>query len=439
MKMKYITRTVWVLSVISLFTDMASEMLYPIMPIYLKSIGFTIFLIGILEGAAEATAGLSKGYFGKLSDSLERRAPFVQLGYSLSAISKPMMAIFIHPIGIFFARTMDRFGKGIRTGARDAILSDEATPETKGKIFGFHRSMDTLGAVIGPLFALIYLYYYPENYKTLFLIAFLPGLLAILSSFLIKDKKESREELTTPDYPARISDYHTDASNDPPEGSDQLQKNIDSGTTESDTAIERKKIPSLFSFLKYWKTSPTLYKKIVAGLLAFTLVNSSDLFLLLRIKDAGLNDTAVIGVYIFYNLIYALVSFPLGILADKIGLKKVLVGGLIIFAVVYFGMSINSSIYYYLFLFLLYGIYAAATEGISKAWISNITDKKDTATAIGTFTAFQSIFTMIASSLAGYIWYEFGAQVLFISTAIAVLFVVIYFLFNVNTPEILKE
>ncbi|MFA7289419.1 MAG: MFS transporter [Melioribacteraceae bacterium] len=418
MKTKYITRTVWVLSVISLFTDMASEMLYPIMPIYLKSIGFTIFLIGILEGAAEATAGLSKGYFGKLSDSLERRAPFVQLGYSLSAIAKPMMAIFIHPIGIFFARTMDRFGKGIRTGARDAILSDEATPETKGKIFGFHRSMDTLGAVIGPLFALIYLYYYPENYTTLFLIAFLPGLLAIFSSFLIKDKKETGEEFR---------------------GSDHLRKNVDSGSAESDIAIERKKIPSLFSFLNYWKTSPALYKKIVAGLLAFTLVNSSDLFLLLRIKDAGLNDTSVIGVYIFYNLIYALVSFPLGMLADKIGLKKVLVGGLIIFAVVYFGMSINSSIYYYLFLFLLYGIYAAATEGISKAWISNITNKKDTATAIGTFTAFQSIFTMIASSLAGLIWYEFGAQVLFISTAIAVVLVVIYFLFSVNKRVLVIE
>jgi len=400
--MKYITRTVWILSVISLFTDMSSEMLYPIMPIYLKSIGFTIFLIGILEGAAEATAGLSKGYFGKLSDSLERRAPFVQLGYSLGAIAKPMMAIFIHPIGIFIARTMDRFGKGIRTGARDAILSDEATPQTKGKIFGFHRSMDTLGAVIGPLFALIYLYYYPENYTTLFLIAFIPGLMAIASSFLIKDKKKT-------------------------------------GSESALSSSDRKKIPSFFSFLKYWKTSPALYKKIVIGLLAFTLFNSSDLFLLLRIKDAGLNDTSVIGVYIFYNLIYALVSFPLGMPADKIGLKKVLVGGLIIFAIVYFGMSINSSIYYYLFLFLLYGIYAAATEGISKAWISNITDKKDTATAIGTFTAFQSLFTMIASSLAGFIWYEFGAQVLFISTAIAVVCVVLYFLLAVNKTSLVKE
>ncbi|MGZ5286000.1 MAG: MFS transporter, partial [Flavisolibacter sp.] len=145
----------------SLLTDTASEMLYPIMPLYLKTIGFSIVLIGILEGVAEATAGISKGYFGKLSDTSGRRVPFVQIGYAFSAISKPMMAAFIHPLWIFFTRTIDRFGKGIRTGARDAILSDEATPRTKAKVFGFHRSMDTLGAVLGPALALLYLYYNP--------------------------------------------------------------------------------------------------------------------------------------------------------------------------------------------------------------------------------------------------------------------------------------
>ena len=148
---------------VSLLTDTASEMLYPIMPIYLKSIGFSIILIGVLEGIAEATAGLSKGYFGKLSDLSGKRVPFVQFGYALSAVSKPMMAIFTFPIWIFLARTIDRIGKGIRTGARDAILSDEATPATKGKVFGFHRSMDTLGAVLGPLLALLYLYFYPST------------------------------------------------------------------------------------------------------------------------------------------------------------------------------------------------------------------------------------------------------------------------------------
>ncbi len=127
------------------------------MPVYLKSIGFSVVLIGILEGVAEATAGLSKGYFGKRSDASGKRVPFVQAGYTLSAISKPMLAFFVYPLWIFFSRTIDRLGKGLRTGARDAILSDEAVAETKGKVFGFHRSMDTMGAVLGPLFALIYL------------------------------------------------------------------------------------------------------------------------------------------------------------------------------------------------------------------------------------------------------------------------------------------
>src|SRR5674476_570424 len=179
--MKTITRTVWILSLISLFTDTASEMLYPIMPVFLQSIGFSVLLIGILEGVAEATAGLCKGYFGKLSDNSGKRAPFIQLGYSLSAISKPLMILFVFPVWIFFVRTIDRFGKGLRTGARDAMLSDEATPQTKGKVFGFHRSMDTMGAVLGPLAALVFLYFYPGQYKLLFLLAFLPGMAAIVS------------------------------------------------------------------------------------------------------------------------------------------------------------------------------------------------------------------------------------------------------------------
>ena len=386
--MKYITRTVWVLSLVGLFTDTASEMLYPIMPIYLKTIGFSVVLIGILEGIAEATAGLSKGYFGKLSDNTGKRVPFVQLGYALSAISKPMTAMFIYPLWIFFARTTDRFGKGIRTGARDAILSDEATPETKGKVFGFHRSMDTLGAVIGPLLALLYLYFRPEDYQTLFFIAFIPGVLAIATTFLIKEKTKPVEKPKTP--------------------------------------------TRFFSFLGYWNESPAVYKKLVVGLLVFTLFNSSDVFLLLKAKEAGLNDTAVIGVYIFYNLVYALFAFPVGMIADKIGLKTIFISGLVVFALVYFGMALNTNIYVFFGLFFLYGIYAAATEGISKAWISNISDKKDTATAIGTFAGLQSICTMIASSLTGLIWFQFGATTAFILTSVVTMLVVVYFLVFVS-------
>lgn len=381
--MKYITKTVWVLSIVSLFTDMASEMLYPIMPLYLKEIGFSILLIGILEGVAEATAGISKGYFGKLSDNVGKRVPFVQAGYALSAISKPMIAMFVYPLWIFLARTLDRFGKGIRTGARDAMLSEEATPETKGKIFGFHRSMDTLGAVMGPMLALLYLHFHPQDYKTLFFIAFIPGILAITVTTILKEKKKT---------------------------------------------VNKRKIPTpFFSFLNYWKESPSAYRKLLIGLLAFTLFNSSDVFLLLKAKEAGLDDTSVISVYIFYNLIYALFAFPLGVVADKMGLKTIFTAGLILFGAVYLGMAFNNNVYVFIGLFFLYGIYAAATEGISKAWISNITDKKDTATAIGTFSAFQSICTMMASALTGLIWYRFGAQTVFIIIALLTFMVVIYF------------
>jgi MFS family permease len=391
--MKTITRTVWILSLVSLFTDTASEMLYPVMPVFLKSIGFSVVLIGILEGIAEATAGLCKGYFGKLSDNSGKRAPFIQLGYSLSAISKPMMALFIFPAWIFFARTIDRFGKGLRTGARDAMLSDEATPQTKGKVFGFHRSMDTFGAVLGPSVALVYLYFRPNDYKILFLIAFLPGLAAVASTFLIKDKK-------------------------------QIQPKVNVSTP-------------FFSFLKYWKVSPLLYRKVVFGLLAFALFNSSDMLLLLKVKQSGMADTHVIGLYIFYNLIYALAAFPIGMIADKLSLKSVFTSGLVLFAVVYLGMALTANIYIYLVLFFLYGLYAAATEGIAKAWISNITDPKDTATAIGTFSGFQSLAAMIASSLAGLLWFWFGVETAFIATSVVTVLVIIYFALaiNVNTNK----
>ncbi len=381
---RIITRTIWILSLVSLFTDMASEMLYPVMPLYLKHIGYTAVFIGLLEGVAEAVAGLSKSYFGKMSDSLGKRLPFVQFGYGLSALSKPMLAVFIYPWWIFLSRTFDRIGKGIRTGARDAMLSDESTLATKGRVFGFHRSLDTLGAVFGPAIALVYLYFYPEQYRTLFLIAFLPGLLAIISTLIIKEKKKK-----------------------PVADGQRITFNF-------------------FAFITYWRTSPAGYRRLVTGLLFFALFNSSDVFLLLKMKDSGLNDMAVIGIYIFYNLVYALLAYPLGILADKWGLKRIFLAGLTLFAGVYLGFALNSNIAVFIFLFFLYGIYAAATEGVSKAWISNIVDKKDTATAIGTYSGFQSICALLASTVCGLLWYNFGAMTTFIITAGITLLAVTY-------------
>jgi MFS family permease len=383
--MKHISRTVWVLSIVSLCTDMASEMLYPIMPIYLQSIGFSILIIGVLEGVVEAVAGLGKSYFGKLSDNSGKRLPFVQLGYSLSALSKPMMAFFVFPAWVFFVRTVDRIGKGIRSGARDALLSAEATPETKASVFGFHRSMDTLGAVLGPAIALIFLYFFPANYKLLFTLAFIPSVMAVVATFYLKEK------------------YNPPAQN--PKA-------------------------SVFSFVHYWKNSPANYRKLVIGLLLFSFFNSSDVFLLLKAKATGINDVHVIGLYIFYNLIYALTAYPIGIIADKIGFKKVLLAGLAIFAVVYFIMGVTNNFIVIGIAFFLYGVYAAATEGISKAWITNITDKKDAATAVGTFSGFQSLTAFLASSVGGFIWYTYGAATMFIFSAVGVLCVLLYLFYQ---------
>lgn len=377
-----ITRSILLVSLVSFFNDIGSEMLYPIMPVFLKSIGFSVVLIGLLEGFAEATAGISKGYFGNLSDKTGRRMPFVRFGYMLSAISKPMMAAFIWPWWIFIARTTDRLGKGIRTSARDALLSDETIPENKGRVFGFHRAFDTLGASIGPVLALIYLFFWPGEYKWLFIIAFLPGMVAVSLTFLIREKPKK--------------------------------------------GIPSESRPGFFSFLSYRHKAPLPYKLLVAGLLAFTLFNSSDAFLLLALKAGGLSDTRMIGFYIFYNLVYALAAYPIGMIADKLGLHRTLISGLLVFALVYLGMGFAAQLWHFGLLFMFYGIYAAATEGVSKALITNISRKDDTATALGFYNALASVFTMLASTLAGLIWFNFGPGAMFIVSGTGVLLTVAY-------------
>lgn len=367
------------------------------MPVYLKHIGFSVLLIGILEGLAEAIAGLSKGYFGKLSDRLSSRVPFVRWGYSLSAISKPLMAAFTFPVWIFSARTIDRLGKGLRTGARDALLSDETTQEHKGKVFGFHRSMDTFGAVLGPVSALIFLYYYPGQYRLMFVLAFIPGILGVWATYLLKEKNK---------------------------------------VTENPSA--KQPAYNFFSFFTYWRESSSAYRKLIIGLLGFALVNSSDIFLLLMMKANGLSDVQLILVYIFYNLIYALTAFPIGIVADRIGLWETLIIGLFLFTLVYAGMAFIHSLPLFFLLFAIYGVYAAATEGISKALISNLSARKDTGTAIGAFSAFNSLAALLSSSMAGFIWYTWGAASLFLFAASGSVMVIIYMMTIKNRQIAMK-
>jgi len=370
--MRIITRTIWILSLVSMFADIASEMLYPVIPVYLKEIGFSVLLIGILEGIAELTVGMSKGYFGKLSDERGARLPFIKWGYFLSAVSKPLMTIFIYPLWIFFARTTDRFGKGIRTAARDALLSQQSSKETKARVFSFHRGWDTLGAVLGPLLALLFLQFYPSEYKSLFLIAFIPGIFSVLLIFLLKEKKQPVSTIAKGNF---------------------------------------------FSFLSYWKEGNAEYKQLVTGLLLFALANSSDLFLLLRAKEITGSDSITITAYILYNLVYAISSYPMGVWADKIGMKKILLFGLSLFVIVYAGFAINKEPWVVYVLFAVYGVYSSATEGIAKAWITNIAHEKNTATAIGFYTSCQSIAAFFASAVAGILWQTGGSSLVFLVAA----------------------
>ena len=382
--MKIINRTILILSLVSLFADVASEMLYPVIPVYLKEIGFSVLLIGILEGMVNFTAGLSKGYFAKRSDEEGLRIPYIKWGYFFSAASKPMMALFTWPVWIFFVRIQDRLGKGLRTGARDALLSQHATSQTKARVFGFHRSMDTLGAAIGPTIALIFLMIYPGYYREIFFIAFIPGIISVLLIFLLKEKKQPVSTLGK---------------------------------------------GSFLSFFKYWNIASTDYKKLVTGLLFLALFNSADIFLILKTKEVTGSDEMAIGAYIVYNIIFAMASYPLGMLADKIGIRKVFLAGLFIFVIVYLVMGVSGNNVLIFSAFILYGIYAAATEGITKAWITNMAGHSNTATAIGFYTSCESICTLVASILAGLLWTGFNSSLPFIVTAIAGATVFLYFSF----------
>lgn len=400
--MRIITRTVWILSLVSLLADIASEMLYPVIPAYLRQIGFSVLGIGFLEGMVNFTAGISKGYFGKQSDEKGLRLPYVKLGYLLSAASKPLIVTFVWPAWIFLVRTLDRLGKGVRTAARDALLSKESTPATKARVFGFHRAMDTVGAAIGPVLALVFLYFYPGSYVTLFYLAFIPGILSFFLIFLLKEKK-------------------------------QPESTLGKG--------------SFFSFFRYWKIASPEFRKIVPGLLLFAMFNSSDFFLLLVTRETiGSQtiavgqvvfnaDTLTIAAYIFYNLVYAAGSYPLGALADKWGYKQVILAGFLVYAIVYGGFAFGPSIPVIFLLFALYGIYAAATEGLIKAWVTNLANEKNTATAIGFYTSCESISTLLASIIAGAIWSAAGPVWTFGVTAGIAAFVFLYFAVTVKSSR----
>lgn len=400
----WLTRSVFVISIVSLFNDASSELLYPVLPVYLAGIGFSAVWIGLIEGTAEAAAGLSKGWFGKLSDMRGERLPFIRFGYLLSALAKPLIVLFPNIFWALFMRSSDRLGKGVRTGARDALLALESDAAHRGKVFGFHRAMDTLGAFVGPSIALWWLMTHRgESVNNLFYIALIPGVFTMLALFFLTDKKTQ-------------------------------------GTAPG-------KFPSLREAFSYWKESSSAFRKVVGGFLLFALFNSSDLFLLMALREiysSGIHtvfgiqfnaEELMILYYIFFNLVYAVLAFPAGYLSDKLSPKTIFITGLFFFVLTYagfawmmFGNHPEPGMLPML-LMLSYGIFAALNDGISKAWISVIVPKHEKASALGFFAGAGSIATLFASTVAGLLWSLINPWAVF-ALAACLTFIVIFYLAN---------
>ncbi len=370
-----LTRNVTFLGVVSGLTDISSEMLYPIVPVFLTSVlGAPMEVVGLIEGVAEATASFVKILGGRLSDRFNRRKPFVVAGYSLSAVSKPVLALAAGWHFVLFSRFLDRVGKGLRTSARDALIAGSVDKAHWGKAFGFHRAMDTLGAALGPLAALAIIHYMgaeKPDYRFIFMAAFIPALLGVV--VLAYFVKEAAQAPAGPGpAPAR----------------------------EPMTAD--------------FKTFTALYA-------IFALGNSSDVFLIMKAKSVGFTLTHVILAYTGYNLVYALLATPAGWLSDRLGKVNTMIFGFAVFAAVYLGFALADKGWMVWALFALYGFYGAFNEGITKAVISHLSSGGNRASAMGYFQGTLGFLTFAASALAGLLWDKISPSAPFIAGAVCAL------------------
>lgn len=383
MNPKKIPKTVWVLGIVSFFNDLASEMIYPIVPIFLTAILHTpVPLVGVIEGISEATASVTKFLFGAYSDYLRRRKVFIVLGYTFGAISKALIgAAGSWPV-VLGARFIDRTGKGLRTAPRDSLLLDNATPGNRGFIFGFHRSMDSLGAVVGPLAGLSFLYILKDNMRLTFFIACIPAFIGVI--LLLVFIREPRN-----------------------------------------VKGERPKNPIN---LKWSLLSPRLKWFMVISFL-FSVGNSSDAFLILNAKRLGFTTTMAVLSYVLYNVSQTVFATPAGKLADRIGARRVLLYGLIIFAFTYLAFGAIQSARWMWVLFPVYGLYIAFTDGVSKAYVSEFVTERNSATFFGFHQMLLAIGTFLASFIGGMIWSAVGPSATFyygaaMAAAACVLFIV---------------
>lgn len=333
-------------------------------------LGASMTSLGIIEGIAEAIASLLKTYSGSWSDKTLRRKPFIVIGYLLGAISKPFIGISTSWVGVLFARGLDRTGKGLRSAPRDAMIAESTAPEFRGAAFGWHRGMDTLGAVLGPLLAIFLMDLYSTNLRSLYFWALIPGLISVLVVLSIKEKS------------------HVQSQN--------AWKNP----------------------FQAWGGLSHSFKKYLFAWTIFSLANSSDVFLLMKAKDSGLSTTIVILLYCVYNLTYAVSSPYLGKLSDRIARKKLMIAGFAIFALAYLGFSQAHTTWHFWVLFLFYGFYMGATDGVGKAMAVDLSSKNLSGTALGILGTVTGLTTIFASFVAGLLWDHIGSQWTFLYGAL---------------------
>lgn len=363
--------TVVKLGLVSFFADVASEMLYPVTPIFLTAVlGASMSNLGLIEGVAEAIASLLKTYAGSWSDSVAKRKPFIIVGYFFGAISKPFIGLSQSWTQVLSARALDRTGKGIRSAPRDALIVDSVSASKRGAALGWHRGMDTLGAAVGPLLAIVLLSVNPNDLRSLYYWALIPGLISVAVIFTVREPKH---------------EVHPKPFENP---------------------------------FKTWNKCGPDFRKYIYAWGIFSIANSSDVFLLMKAKSMGLSTQSVILLFCVYNLIYALSSPYLGKLSDRIDRMKVLISGLCIFGLVYLGFGFVNAAWQFWLLFGVYGLYMGATDGVGKALAVDLAPNEYKATSIGILGTVTGVCTIVASVLAGLIWDQFGSQWTFIFAAL---------------------
>lgn len=373
-----IPRPVRLLGLVSLFTDAATEVIYPLLPVYLSRVlGASAVSLGIIEGVAEGVNSLLKVISGWWSDRQGKRRPIVILGYALSSGARPLIAVTSSWTQVLAIRVLDRTGKGIRGAPRDAMLNRLADATSRGRIFGFHRAMDHTGAIIGPIIATVFLYFLPGEYRLLFALTAIPGALAVATLFLVEE----------PATPCTV------------DARDQAARAPQPATGNRATPLPS----SLF---------------VVLGIiLLFSLGNSADAFLLLRLTDALGSATYVPLLWAGLHVVKASLSTWGGSLSDRLGRARVIALGWAIYALVYLGFATDSSGLTYVILFLVYGVHFALAEGAEKALVADLTPAGRHGLAFGLYNAAVGIGAMLASVAFGVLYERFGPSVAFGSGA----------------------